>query len=395
MRSSKQKSIPPLSLRDRVVEMKRVKASDLVDHPENFRRHEADQQRALTTMLSEIGFAGVVLTRKLPGGKLQIIDGHLRKALAGSEKIPVVVTDLNENEARKLLASYDPLGAMAGTDKDALKALLEKLSTDASAGFQSVIDAVAREYRVALQSGGLGDPDEIPEPPKVPTSKTGDLYVLGKHRLLCGDSTKADDVARVLNGEKPFLLLTDPPYGVSLDMEWRDRAGLNGLGPAQPSYLKKRQEGHENTSISGSQQIIWDKQRFVYGRNHYHWQHEPCWYARKKGSPPFLGSKDQTTIWAAASPKALMNKGMDREEKVDHPTQKPVVLYTRPIENHLKGGELFYEPFGGSGTGIIAAEMTGRRCFAIEIDPIYCDVIVSRWERFTGQTAVLERGGGA
>ena len=283
--------------------------------------------------------------------------------------------------------------------------------------------------RMKREARGV-DPDNVPELPKTPVSKRGDLYVLGKHRLLCGDSTNTADVARLLTGEEPFLLLTDPPYGVELDMEWRDRAGLNGMGPAQPSYMHRRKEGHTNTSISGdtradwseafelvpsltvayvwhasaftievgqglrrigfrlSQFIVWDKEQLVLSRQHYHWQHEPCWYARKKGSPPFIGPRDQTTIWKARSPKMIM--AGSQEERVDHPTQKPVVLYTRPVENHLPMGGLFYEPFGGSGTGIIAAEQTARRCYAMEIDPIYVDVAVQRWERFTGEKAVLE-----
>jgi DNA modification methylase len=211
-------------------------------------------------------------------------------------------------------------------------------------------------------------------------------------------------------------------------MEWRDRAGLNGLGPAEASYLQ-RGDGHRNTAISGDtradwsdafelvpsldtayvwhasaysvevgsglrrigfelkQQIIWRKPHFVLSRQHYHWQHEPCWYARKDGAAKFRGSRDQSTIWDAASPKMLMNPAGEREEKVDHPTQKPVALYTRPIENHLEPGECFYEPFGGSGSAIAAAETTGRRCLAIELDPKYVDVIVARWERLSGQQA--------
>ena len=137
------------------------------------------------------------------------------------------------------------------------------------------------------------------------------------------------------------------------------------------------------------QQIIWRKPHFALSRQHYHWQHEPCWYARKDGSAKFRGSRDQSTIWEAASPKMLMNPAGEHEEKVDHPTQKPLVLYTRPIENHLAPGGCFYEPFGGSGTAIAAAEKTGRRCIAIELDPRFVDVIVLRWQRLSGKDAML------
>ena len=223
-------------------------------------------------------------------------------------------------------------------------------------------------------------------------------------------------------------MLTDPPYGVSLDMEWRDRAGKNALGKAERSYM--RAAGHANTSLSGdtradwseafelvpsiatayvwhasahsvavgaglerlgfvlSQQIIWLKPRFALSRQHYHWQHEPCFYARRKGALPFRGTRDQATVWEAASPKMIM--GGRTEEKVDHPTQKPAVLYTRPLANHLRRGECFYEPFAGSGTAIVAAEQTGTRCFAMEVDPRYVDVIRQRWGEFVRTDTQLD-----
>jgi DNA modification methylase len=395
--------------------------------PYNPRRIDADQLAALGRSMRTFGTVEPIVANRRSG---LIVGGHQRVKAAeaeGIETLPVVWVDLDSTREKQLNLA---LNRISGEwDEPALARVLEELGSAAidltgfgSAEIDELIARMKREARAA-------DPDDVPEPPVVPVSKTGDLYVLGKHRLLCGNSTNAAAVDRLLGEEKPFLLLTDPPYGVSLDMEWRDRAGINGLGPAQPSYLK-RKEGHTNTSISGdtradwseafelvpsltvayvwhasafaievgtglrrigfelSQQIIWDKERLVLSRQHYHWQHEPCWYARKKGSPPFLGPRDQTTIWQARSPKMLM--AGSQEEKVDHPTQKPVVLYTRPIENHLAIGEPFYEPFGGSGTGIIAAEKTGRRCLAMEIDPIFVDVIVTRWEKYTGEKAVLE-----
>ena len=239
-------------------------------------------------------------------------------------------------------------------------------------------------------------------------------------------------------GEEPLLLVTDPPYGVELDMEWRDRAGFNDRGrfagtalsgeknAAQPSYLRQR-EGHSNRSISGdtradwseafalvpslrvayvwhadrftlevgeglrrigfelAQLIVWDKERFVLSRSQYHSGHEPCWYARKKGSPRWRGSRDQSTVWRHPSPKMLATaKDQPGDERADHPTQKPVAVYTRPLENHLPRGGCFYEPFAGSGTALVAAEITGRRCLAIELDPRYCDVIRQRYEAFVG-----------
>ena len=393
----------------------------------NPRRIDPDQLLALRRSLRTFGAVEPVVANRRTG---RIVGGHQRVKAAeaeGIETLPVVWVDLDETGERQLNLALNRISGEWDEDKLG-ELLLEMSKAGADIGLTGFDDSELQKILADLRRRQRGDPDDVPEAPAIATTKPGDLYTLGKHRLLCGDSTKAEDVARLLEDEKPFLLLTDPPYGVELDMEWRDRAGLNGGAAAEPSYM--RTEGHRNASISGdtradwsaafelvpsltvayvwhasafaievgaglrrigfelNQQIIWDKEQLVLSRQHYHWQHEPCWYARKKGSPPFIGSRDQTTIWKAPSPKMIMSGS--KEERVDHPTQKPVLLYTRPIENHLEGGALFYEPFGGSGTGIIAAEMTGRRCAAMEIDPIYCDVVVARWEKFTSEKAVLE-----
>ena len=228
-------------------------------------------------------------------------------------------------------------------------------------------------------------------------------------------------------------MVTDPPYGIELDSEWRDRAGLNGHGPAEPSYMKKRTKGHTETVISGDtradwseafalapslevayvwhaskftrevldgllrigflhhQQIIWNKGRTVLTRTHYWFQHEPCWYVRKKNAPWFGKAGENSTIWDSASPKFIM--GGSDEEKYDHPTQKPVDLMRRPILNHLRRGELVYDPFLGSGTTLAAAELTERVCYGIELDPKYADVIIERWRQLSGKEAKLDGDG--
>jgi DNA modification methylase len=233
-----------------------------------------------------------------------------------------------------------------------------------------------------------------------------------------------------LGERKPSLMVCDPPYGIQLDSEWRDRAGLNGHGPAEPSYMKHRTEGHHETTISGDtradwsdafalvpsleiayvwhasvftrevldgllrigflypQQIIWDKGRTVLTRTHYWYQHEPCWYVRKKNAPWFGKAGENSTIWNAASPKFIM--GGSDEEKFDHPTQKPVELMRRPILNHTNPGELVFDPFLGSGTTLAAAELTGRTCLGTELDPKFVDVIVMRWEKLSGLEATLD-----
>jgi DNA modification methylase len=408
-----------VSLRDRVIDFRRVPAVELAAHPKNWRKHPKHQQNALRGLLAEIGFAGAALARVDTDGKLTLIDGHLRKEMLPSETIPVLVTDLNEKEAETLLAAYDPIGALATRDEEALRNLLARISTD-NADVQTLLERLGKE-----PVPGLGDPDEATEPIEDSRIKLGDMFRLGDHRILCGDSTQPKDVQRLLGGEEPFLLLTDPPYGVELEMEWRDKLNKNKLGKAEPSYL--RAKGHKNTSISGdtradwsaafelvpsltvvyvwhadrftievgtglrrigfelAQMIIWDKGFPALSRNHYAYQHEPCWYARRKGSPPFTAKLMQPTIWAAPSPKMIMSGS--KEEKIDHPTHKPAVLYTTPITNHLQQGGAFYEPFSGSGTAILAAEQTGRRCLAMELAPGYVAAAVARWERFTGKKA--------
>ena len=285
----------------------------------------------------------------------------------------------------------------------------------------------------------LIDPDaddranEAPPLPENPVTKPGDLWICGSHSVLCGDSTRANDVARLLGGRKPILMVTDPPYGVELDSEWRDRAGINKRGSAERNYLKRRIEGHTQTTISGDtmadwshafelvasltvayvwhasrftsevlhgllrigfvhhQQIIWRKTAAALTRTHYWFQHEPAWYVRKKNAPWYGRPGENTTIWDAASPKMIM--GGSEEEKFDHPTQKPIELMRRPILNHTKRGESVYDPFLGSGTTLAAAETAGRVCLAMELDPKYVDVAVRRWQSITSQRAVLDGDG--
>ena len=278
------------------------------------------------------------------------------------------------------------------------------------------------------------DVDAAPPLPAVAVTRLGDLWLCGRHRVLCGDATDAGVVSRLLGERQPSLLVTDPPYGIELDSEWRDRAGLNGCGPAAPSYMKKkRTKGHQETSISGDtradwsaafalvpslqvgyvwhasrftrevldgllrigfvhhQQIIWDKQRTVLTRTHYWFQHEPCWYVRKKNAPWYGKAGENSTVWDSASPKFIM--GGSKEDKFDHPTQKPVELMRKPILNHTKLGESVYDPFLGSGTTLAAAELSGRVCYGLELDPKYADVIVERWQGLSGKSATLEGDG--
>jgi DNA modification methylase len=236
----------------------------------------------------------------------------------------------------------------------------------------------------------------------------GDVWLLGQHRLLCGDSTCAADVRTVLGKVKPHLMVTDPPYGVDYEPSWRKRAGVNfnkaklgkvanddradwreawALFPGNVAYVwhagRHASTVQESLSAAGFEvrsQIIWAKDRFALSRGHYHWQHEPCWYAAR-GSATWHGDRKQSTLWQIAARD---------DQGHGHGTQKPVECMKRPIENNSSPGHAIYEPFCGSGTTIIASEITGRSCHAIELMPQYVDVSVERWQAFTGETAKLE-----
>ena len=264
-----------------------------------------------------------------------------------------------------------------------------------------------------LGNRGKTDPDSSFEPPKSATSKLGDVWILGHHRLVCGDSTNAQTVAACLNGVHPHLMVTDPPYGVNYDPKWRVKAGVNkgtaaaglvrnddradwraawALFPGDAAYVWHG-GAHAHTvaesllacGLEIRSQIIWNKGRLVIGRSDYHWQHEPCWYVVRNGRPGhYVGDRKQTTVWDIPKPKKL---------ETGHSTQKPVECMKRPIENNSNPGQAVYEPFSGSGTTIIAGEMTGRPVHAIELAPEYVDVGVIRWQEFTGQQAILEATG--
>ncbi len=437
--------------------VEQVPIDQLRPDPANPRRISEAELDALERSLRQFGFVQPVVARRDDG---IVIGGHQRLVAArrlGLTSVPVIWLDISAEQARLLALA---LNKISGSWDDALLArLLAELQAvpdlDLSlSGFdEDEVKELLRslEVREKRERQEAFDLDEaLEEARRVPRTKPGDLWQLGDHRLLCGDATSADDVARLLAGAEPRLLATDPPYGVSLDGSWRDGV-YNALGPAEPTYLRMdgqadgddatranggahgRTPGHRHTSISGDTrvdwseafalvpsltvgyiwhagvhaaevaqglerigfeivaQVIWDKTLFAIGRSWYHWSHEPCWVVRKQGAKvPFRGSRDQATIWRVPSPKMIM--GGSSEAKEDHPTQKPLVLFETPIRNHLKPGEAVYDPFLGSGTCLIAAERCGARAYTLEIDPVFVAVALRRWERFSGQMAVRVDG---
>src|SRR5271165_4383009 len=399
-----------------------------------YERNPRKNDKAVDRMRASIrqfGFAVPILA-KLDG---EVIDGHLRLKGAVAEnmrEVPVVPCDgWTDAQVKAFRLMVNRSVTWAEWDEAALALELQEIK-------ESDFDLSLTGFNPGeIDSLLLLDDEEranaTPPLPETPVSRLGDLWLLGPHRVLCGDATSAESVARLLGDRKPRLMVTDPPYGIELDSEWRDRAGLNGHGPAEPSYMKKRTKGHTETTISGDtradwseafelvpslevayvwhaskftrevldgllrigfihhQQIIWNKGRTVLTRTLYWFQHEPAWFVRKKNAPWYGKAGENSTVWESPSPKFIM--GSSDEDKFDHPTQKPVELMRRPILNHLRRGELVFDPFLGSGTTLAAAELTQRVCFGMELDPKYIDVIVERWQQLSGKQATLDGNG--
>jgi DNA modification methylase len=401
-----------MNIRDRVKELRRVPASQLKPSPKNWRMHPKEQADALRGLLAEVGFAGAALARELEDGSLELIDGHLRAETTGDMPIPVLVLDVTEEEAGKLLATYDPIGAMATADAAKLEALLQEVSSSNDA-VNALLESVAQDHGLTLAmpdpSGGGDEFDPSPEPGVPTRTNTGELWLIGgKHRLIVGDCTDPEVVERLMGGKTPFLMVTDPPYGVEYDPHWRDDV-VGEFG-----QRKARGDGATNDHIvdwtkayklfSGPVSyvwhaakftvdvglnlrdvdfeiracIIWKKQHFALSRGHYHWQHEPCWYAVRKGETAnWCGDRTQSTFWEISS----LNPAGRTEERIDgHGTQKPLECMARPIRNHGAEGDIVYDPFGGSFTTMIAAHRLGRVFYGCEIEPRYADIGLRRAE---------------
>jgi hypothetical protein len=256
-----------------------------------------------------------------------------------------------------------------------------------------------------------------PAPPTKPVSRLGDLWLCGPHRVLDGDATNPEHVTRVLGDLRPLLMTVDAPYGVSLDPLWRLEAGLGtpvqtgtianddrvdwspayALFPGDVAYIwhagiysGPAATGIENVNFEIRSQIIWTKPNFVLSRGAYHWQHEPAFYCVRKGARShWRGDRAQSTVWPVATLNPFGGKNQE-ETATGHGSQKPIELFRRPILSHTERGEAVYDPFLGSGTTLIAAELTERVACGLEIDDRYVDVIVCRWQQLTGRVATLD-----
>ena len=383
----------------------------------NLRKNDHAVER-MAAAIREFGFKIPLLVRS----EGELIDGHLRLKAAlklGLSELPVILCDdwtPEQVKAFRLLVNRS--ASWADWDLEGVSFELAELKI---ADFDLKLTGFSGFEIDSIGNGTNGKSvgESVPEAPQQPVSRSGDLWLCGDHRVLCGDATAGSDVAALLGAEIPQLMVTDPPYGVDYDPLWREQAGLGcqrqtgavqnddradwteayRLFPGDVAYIwhagVHAAEVAAGISAAGfhiRSQIIWAKQHFAMSRGHYHWQHEPCWYAvRQDRQAHWLADRKQSTLWQLANLNPFGGSG--EEPATGHGTQKPVELMRRPIVNHTEQGDFVYDPFLGSGTTLMAAEMTSRRCLGLEIDPRYLDVIILRWQAGTGRAAVLETQG--
>lgn len=351
-----------------------------------------------------------------------IVVGHTRLLAAqklGLATVPVhVASSLTPAQCKAYRLADNRTADETSWDEDALRAEFAELQA-----LEIGLDLTAFEQMQITEltkPAGLVDEDDAPEPPVVPVSQLGDLWLLGSHRVLCGDATDADAVARLMGDTKPLLMVTDPPFGVGYDPSWRNDALHDfAFRAVATAYMKEDKEitwlkahklftgnvayvWHADRDGIGIQVglaligcgftlrtlIIWVKEGFVISRGHYNSQHESCWYACRKGTTAnWHGGNSQSSIWN------VNRIGPDDSDRTGHAAQKPVELMRRPILNHTIEGEHVYDPFLGSGTTLMACHLTQRGCIGRELDPAFIDVIVARWQAYTGLAATLDGDG--
>jgi hypothetical protein len=380
--------------------------SDLTPDPRNARKHSERNISVIAGALSEVGAArsividedGVILAgnatiqaaQRAGITRVKVVEAD------GAEVVAVRRTGLTAAQKAKL-ALYDNRAAELadGWDIGVLQALQAEGVDLSGMWDKDELSALLEPDRGPV--AGQTDPDDVPAE-RATDIQAGDLFELGVHRLLCGDSTKSADVSRLLGSDRPFLMVTDPPYGVKYDPAWRKNRGLNNsdrmgtvanddnadwtpaweLFPGDVAYVW--------TSLIASDfevraEIVWRKPSLVISRGHYHAQHESAFYVVRSGkTSKWGGDHSQSTVWDIAR--------KDDTGQTTHGTQKPIECMRRPIANHGGPDDHVYEPFSGSGSTLIACEQLGRRCFANELNPSYVQQAIDRWEAFTGQKAV-------
>jgi len=393
----------------------------LVPFAYNARKHSEADVELLAAMIKKYGWTAPALVDE----EGSIIAGHLRALAAEKldlEFVPVVVArGWTKTEKRAFCIADNQVAARASWDFDILRIELGDLKIG---GFDVDLIGFDSDTLTALLSSGGGDgltdPDDVPKVAQKVVTEPEDTWVLDGHRVRCGDSTNPTDVEALMGSVAPELLIGDPPYGVRYKPAWRDSAGLArgkrsrgkvsnddrtdwqaawALYSGDVGYVwhdgRKSHVVAESLKACGFEirsQIIWVKQHFVLSRGEYHWGHEPCFYVVREGAKShWTGDHRQSTVWQIANNNAFGNQ--KREQAFGHGTQRPVELMRRPILNNSRPGAIIYDPFLGSGTTIIAAQMTGRLCYGLELNPAYVDVVVRRWQEFSGHNAIHEKTG--
>ena len=419
------------------------KVQDLIPYVNNSRTHSEEQVNQICASINEFGFTNPLLIDE----KDNIIAGHgrlLASKKLGMEEVPcIVLKGLTEAQKKAYIIADNKMALNAGWDEELLKIELENLKEldfDLElTGFN--VDELDDIFQVQEEQEVIEDDFDI-EPPEEPKAKLGDIYQLGSHRLMCGDSTKEEDVAKLMNGEIADLVVTDPPYNVAIEnsqgmtikndnmeksqfLEFLTKA-FNCLnislkkGGAFYVWFASREHINFETALNKNglevrQELIWNKNSLILGRQDYQWKHEPCLYGWKDGdSHYFIDDRKQTTVIEDKKPdikkmkKEEMQKLLEEiysdktsttiinEDKPSvndlHPTMKPIKLIARQVKNSSKVGEKVLDLFGGSGSTIITCEQLNRKCYTMEYDPKYVDVIIKRWEEFTGKKAELLNG---
>ena len=389
--------------------------SVLIPYARNSRTHSPQQTQQIAASIKEFGFTNPVLIDEENG----IIAGHGRvqaAQLLKMDEVPcIVLAGLSEAKKRAYVIADNKLAMNAGWDDEMLRLELQDLI---DSGFDVDLTGFSQEEIDKLmpkQVEGLTDEDAVPETPETPVTVPGDVWILGDHRLMCGDSTSIDAVEKLMDGQKADMWLTDPPYNVAYEGKTKDALKIQNdsmgnddfrqflrdcyvaadavMKPGAVFYIwHADSEGYnfrgaaKDAGWTVRQCLIWKKSVLVMGRQDYHWKHEPCLYGWKDGAGH---------LWAADRKQTTVLEFDKPSRNGEHPTMKPVELFAYQMLNNTKGQDIVLDSFGGSGTTCIAAEKHGRRAFMMELDPKYCDVIIKRWQEFTGKQAVHAETGEA
>jgi DNA modification methylase len=409
-------------IKNRIKELKYIKASELIPNRDNWRTHPEKQQKAMRAILQEIGYAGALLARETPEGTT-LIDGHLRAETTPDELVPVLILDVTELEAKKILLTFDPLSAMAEFDATAFNKLTQDIKFDTKA-LNDLLETVPKTTTPSI--------DKADELQKIWNTELGDLYTIkgkaGTHKILCGDSTKSEDVNRLFQDKQCDLLLTDPPYNVAYNVNsiqtrtaehgGKRRDGMtlgndNMTDEQYTEFLKKsiglaKQHlkpgcsfycwygettilqvltAFKEIGLDVRQHLIWKKNTITFSRQDHHWIHETCLYGWIDADADYIAQFDRAIygwkdgkahIWLGDRKTSSVFEIKKPASSEQHPTMKPIELFEQQILNSCVMGGIIYDPFLGSGTTLLAAEKQGRVTYGIELLPKFTAVILQR-----------------